>query len=238
MKSNILFLVFLFSVGLAFSQGGEWYNRASLEGKIDATKKLSFSASVQSRWNLSNPSFNKTMYTLESAFDITKSIRLGVLYRNSWIRNPHILLDGKKMTTPQRFAASLRFNPSKILKIDKYLTLLYATKIQFEGFKFKRDQFYWRNKITLKGELKGNVLKPYVSAESFYRKNQYFYLLGDEFITEGLMNEMRYAIGTEINFNKSNMLDLQLLVRDYQTTKLTDFVACISFSHKFSKKKK
>jgi hypothetical protein len=63
-------------------------------------------------------------------------------------------------------------------------------------------------------------------------------LLGDEFITEGLMNEMRYAIGTEINFNKSNMLDLQLLVRDYQTTKLTDFVACISFSHKFSKKKK
>ena len=238
MKNSILILVFLVSTGLAFSQGGEWYNRTSLEGKIDATKKLSFSASVQSSWNLSSSTLTKSMFTLESDFDISKSIRLGVLYRNSWIRNSHILLDGEKMTTAQRFAASMRFNASKLLKIDKYVTLLYTTKFQFEGFKFKRDQFYWRNKITLKAELKGNIVKPYVSAESFYRKNQYFYLSGDEFITEGLMNEMRYSVGTEINFNKNNILDLNILVRDYQTTKLTDFVACLSFSHKFSKKKK
>lgn len=236
---KILFSIFLSVLfyGTSFSQFGSIYNRTSIGGKMNATKKLSFAAEVQGRWNLTERSYSKSLVTLESKFAINKSIKVGLLYRNSWQTNDYALLDGKKQMTSQRIAFGIQFEPSNWMKIDKFLAFQLSSRIQSESFKFKRDQWYWRNKLTLKPHLKSKIIKPFVSAELFYRTNQYYFLSGDDFVTEGLMNEMRYTIGTDIKLNSSNELNLGLMLRDFRTDRNTDLVINLSYVHDFGKKK-
>jgi hypothetical protein len=122
--------------------------------------------------------------------------------------------------------------------MDAYFRLVYLSRIQFEEFKFKRDQWYWRNRITVKAKIKNNLIKPYFSIESLYRKNQFNYLMDNEFVTEGMVNEIRYMLGTELNLNKRNTMDVGLMLRDYQTTKATNFVLNITYRHDFTQNKK
>jgi hypothetical protein len=89
----------------------------------------------------------------------------------------------------------------------------------------------------LKPQLKSKLIKPFVSGELFYRTNQYFFLSGDDFVTEGLMNEVRYTIGTDLDFNSSNTFTVGLMLRDYRTTRNTDMVINLSYLHTFGKKK-
>jgi hypothetical protein len=122
--------------------------------------------------------------------------------------------------------------------MDAYFRLVYLSRIQFEEFKFKRDQWYWRNRITVKAKIKNNLIKPYFSVESLYRKNQFHYLWDNEFVTEGMVNEIRYMLGTELNLNKRNTMDVGLMLRDYQTNKATNFVLNITYRHDFTQNKK
>jgi hypothetical protein len=45
-------------------------------------------------------------------------------------------------------------------------------------------------------------------------------------------------LGTEINLNKRNTMDVGLMLRDYQTTKATNFVLNITYRHDFTQNKK
>ena len=139
--------------------------------------------------------------------------------------------------TAQRIAFGLQLEPSKWIKTEKFLDVQLSSRIQFETFKFKRDQWYWRNKLTLKPQLKNKLIKPFVSAELFYRTNQYYFLSGDDFVTEGLMNEIRYTIGADIKLNSTNDLNFGLMLRDYRTKRNTDLVINLAFIHEFGKKK-
>jgi hypothetical protein len=233
---SIFFLLFVF--GSSYSQNNSFYNRSSIAAKVCLTKKLSFSAELQGRWNLTERSYSKSLVTLESKFALTESIKIALLYRNSWQTNDYALLDGKRQMTSQRISFGIQLEPSKWLKIDKYLGIQLTSKIQYENFKFKREQLYWRNKLTLKPQFKSKIIKPFLSAESFYRSNQYYFLLGDQFVTEGLMNEMRYSIGTDLEINKSNTFTIGLLLRDYQTAKNTNLILSLSYEHTFRKNKK
>jgi hypothetical protein len=233
---SIFFLLFVF--GLSFSQNNSFYNRSSIAGKVYLTKKLSISAELQGRWNLTERSYSKSLVTLESKFALTESIKIGLLYRNSWQTNEYALLDGKRQMTSQRISFGIQIEPSKWLEIDKYLGIQFTSKIQYENFKFKREQLYWRNKLTLRPQIKSKIIKPFLSAESFYRSNQYYFLLGDQFVTEVLMNEMRYSIGTDLEINKSNTFTIVLLLRDYQTAKNTNLILSLSYEHTFRKNKK
>lgn len=236
---KLLFSIFLSVLfyGISFSQLGSIYNRTSIEGKINATKKISFAAEVQGRWNITERSYSKSLITIESKFAFNKSIKIGMLYRNSWQNNDFALLDGKKQMTAQRIAFGLQLEPSKWIKTEKFLDVQLSSRIQFETFKFKRDQWYWRNKLTLKPQLKNKLIKPFVSAELFYRTNQYYFLSGDDFVTEGLMNEIRYTIGADIKLNSTNDLNFGLMLRDYRTKRNTDLVINLAFIHEFGKKK-
>jgi hypothetical protein len=59
-----------------------------------------------------------------------------------------------------------------------------------------------------------------------------------EFVTEGMVNEIRYMLGTELNLNKRNTMDVGLMLRDYQTNKATNFVLNITYRHDFTQTKK
>jgi hypothetical protein len=239
MKTYLASLLIVGCIGFnANAQFGDLHSRTSVEAKFDLPKKFSLGIALQSRYNFSKTSYNRTLYTIDASYDATKWLRICGSYRHSFQSNPNILLDGKTLLSRYRYGAGIRLNPAALFGFDKYLDIYLSSLYQFGDLKFARPQYIWRNKITLKPNLKSKVFKPYISAESFYRFNQYYYLVGDVFVTQGLMNEMRYEVGTQLNFNKKNSIELGLMLRDYQTKKNTDLVICVTFSHTFLKNRK
>jgi hypothetical protein len=222
----------------AHAQMGDVRSRTTLEAKFDLPKKLTLGIAVQSRYDFTNSTYNRTLYTIDASYDATKWLRINGSFRHAFQTNTNALIDGNALTSRYRFSGGLRLNPAALFGFDKYLDIYLSSTYQYEDFKFKRAQLYWRNKITLKPNLKSKIFKPYVSAESFYRFNQYYYLVGNDFVTQGLMNEMRYEVGTQLNFNKKNSIELGLMLRDYQTKKNTDLVICVTYSHTFLKNRK
>jgi hypothetical protein len=222
----------------AHAQMGDVLSRTTVEAKFDLPKKFTLGVAIQSRYDYTTSSYNRSLYTLSASYDATKWLRINGSFRHALQTNTYAILDGHALTSRYRFSGGVRLNPAALIGFDKYIDVYLSSTFQYEDFKFKRPQLYWRNKITLKPALKSKVFKPYISAESFYRFNQYYYLVGDAFVTQGLMNEMRYEIGTQIDFNKKNSVELGLMIRDYQTKRNTDLVICVTYTHNFLKNRK
>jgi hypothetical protein len=237
---KVIYLIFLavFTNFVGHTQTGELYSRFSISGKYDINKKLSIGAEIQGRTNLTTRSYSKSLLTFQSKFAFSKSIKCELEYRNSWQTNQHAILDGKNLAFGNRVAFGLQVEPSRWLKFDKYIGLQLSSKIQFESFKFKRNQLYWRNKVTLKPKLKSKLIKPYLSLESFYRSNQYVFAMDDELMTVGMMNEIRYEIGTDIDINKFNTFTLGLMYRDFKTARQNNMILNVAYAHTFHKNKK
>jgi len=236
-KHSIFIAIVCLSLG-ANAQFGDVLSRTTIEAKFDLPKKFSFGVAVQSRFNFSNTSYDRTMYTVSASYDATKWLRLNGSFRHGVQSNPNVLIDGKNLLSRYRYSGGIRLNPAALFGFDKYVDIYLSSNYQFGDLKFERPRYIWRNKITVKPNLKSKIFKPYVSAESFYRFNQYYYLVGNTFVTVGLMNEMRYEVGTQIDFNKKNSLEIGLMLRDYQTKKNSNLVLCLTYSHTFRKDKK
>ncbi len=234
--STILFVGYL-GVG-AYAQVGDVLSRSAVEAKFDLPKKFTLGVGFQSRYDFTNSTYSRTLYTIDISYDATKWLRINGSFRHAFQTNINALIDGNAMTSRYRFSGGLRLNPAALFGFDKYVNIYLSSTYQYEDFKFKREQLYWRNKLTIKPNLKSKIFKPYISAESFYRFNQYHYLVGNDFVTQGLMNEMRYEVGTQIDFNKKNSIELGIMMRDYQTKKNTDLVLCVTYSHTFLKNRK
>lgn len=237
MKSIITSVFALLIFELGHAQLGALYNRSSIGAKVNITKKFSISADLEGRWNLTEKTFVKTLIDFETKYALTKALKVGISYRTSWQSNPHAIIDGKQQMNSNRFAFALQLDPSNLLNTKKILKIQVSSRIQFESFTFKRNQWYWRNKLTLKPQINSKIVKPFVNVELFYRPNHYYFLVGDEFITEGLMNEIRYAIGTDLDINKANQLTIGLMLRDFQTERLSNLVLNVGFVHTFDKRK-
>ncbi len=222
----------------ANAQFGDLLSRTTIEAKFDLPKKFSLGVAVQSRYNFSKTSYNRSLYTIDASYDATKWLRINGSFRHTIQSNPNVLIDGKTLLSRYRYSGGIRLNPAALFGFDKYLDIYLSSLYQFGDLKFVRPQYYWRNKITIKPNLKSKIFKPYVSAESFYCFNQYYFLVGNTFVTQGLMNEMRYELGTQIDFNKKNSIEVGLMLRDYQTKKNSDLVICLTYSHTFLKDRK
>jgi hypothetical protein len=239
MKTLLSTFLIIACIGLnAGAQMGDVLSRTSIEAKFDLPKKFTLGVAVQSRYDFTNASYNRTLYTLDASYDATKWLRLNGTFRHAFQTNTNALIDGNALTSRYRFSGGIRLNPSAIFGFDKYVNIYLSSTYQYEDFKFKRAQLYWRNKLTLKPNLKSKIFKPFISVESFYRFNQYYYMVGDAFVTQGLMNEMRYEIGTQFDFNKKNSFEVGVMLRDYQTKRNTDLVLCLTYSHTFLKDRK
>lgn len=239
MKTHLFTLLIVGCLGLNVkAQFGDLVSRTSIEAKFDLPKKFSLGVAVQSRYNFSKTSYNRTLYTIDASYDATKWLRISGSFRHGFESNPNVLIDGKNLLSRYRYSGGIRLNPAALFGFDKYLDIYLSSLYQFGDLKFARPQYIWRNKITIKPNLKSKIFKPYISAESFYRFNQYYYLVGNAFVTQGLMNEMRYEVGTQIDFNKKNSIEVGLMLRDYQTKKNTDLVICVTYSHTFLKDRK
>lgn len=226
-------------IGLnANAQFGDLLSRSTFEAKFDLPKKFSLGVAIQSRYNFSKTSYDKTVYTIDASYDATKWLRINGSFRHGFESNPNVLIDGKNLLSRYRYSGGIRLNPAALFGFDKYVDIYLSSNYQFGDLKFERPRYIWRNKLTVKPNIKSKIFKPYVSAESFYRFNQYYYLVGNTFVTQGLMYEMRYEVGTQIDLNKKNSIEVGLMLRDYQTKKNSDLVICLSYSHTFLKDRK
>lgn len=234
--TRILLLSFIIGLTTLHSEAqmGDFMGRIGIQGKCKLTKKLSVDVGVQSRMNFSTKTYSSTNFSLEGAYRLSKSIKVGLAYRNLIQPNEYPLLDNKAMAYRNRFQADLRFLPSRWLKLDKYISLEFRTLFQYEHFKFQRNQVYWRNRFLLKPVIKNEQIQPYASAELLYRFNQEAYFVGDELVTQGLMNELRYTVGIEYNVNKNNAIDVGFMFRDFRTSKPTNVVLLVTYVHDFN----
>jgi hypothetical protein len=64
------------------------------------------------------------------------------------------------------------------------------------------------------------------------------FAMDDELMTVGMMNEIRYEIGTDIDINKYNTFTLGLMYRDFKTARQNNMILNVAYAHTFHKNKK
>jgi hypothetical protein len=218
-----------------YSQIGDLHSRIGLEAGFKLNNKISCDLAVQSRSNWSERRYSSTNFSLQINYQFLKNWKVGVSYRNSMQPNPFAYLDGNDLSFRNRYQFALRYNPSKLLHLDKFLDFELRSIIQYEQFQYKRNQWYSRNRLSVEPKLKVNWIQPYASFELLYRFNQYSYFIDDLLVTQGLMNEFRYIGGIKFNVNKKNTIDAALMFRDYRTQKASNPILSITYSHNFGK---
>jgi hypothetical protein len=236
MKKLFLFLgITLMGTQGYFSQIGDVHSRLGIEAEFKLNKKLSCDVAFQTRSNLSERKYSSTNFSLEFDYQFLKNWKLGLSYRNSFKPNVFAYLDGSDLSFRNRYQFFLRYNPSKLLQLNSFLDIEWRSIIQYEQFQYKRNQWYWRNRISVEPKLKSKWIQPYCSFELLYRFNQYSYFMDDTLITQGLMNELRYIGGIKFNLNKKNRINTAIMFRDYRTNKSTNTVLLVSYLHDFGR---
>ena len=218
-----------------YSQIGDLHSRIGIEAGFKLSKKISCNLAFQSRSNLTERSYSSTNFNLQVNYQFLKNWKVGMSYRNSMQPNPFAYLDGNDLSFRNRYQFALRYDPSKLLHLDKYIDVELRSIIQYEQFQYKRNQWYSRNRIAVEPKLKSEWFQPYVSFEMLYRFNQYSYFIDDLLVTQGLMNEFRYIAGVKFNLNKNNTINTAIMFRDYRTNKSTNPVILITYAHDFGR---
>ena len=230
-----LVLISLLTCLTSNAQFDQVSGRFGINGKVKLTKKLVLNTGIQTRAHLFNSRYTSSNVSIEAGYRISKSVKVGISYRNLMQPNNYAILDGKNQTFRNRFQSELSISPLVWLNWDEFLDLEVRTLLQYEHFKFKRNQLVWRNRIKVQPVLEKSRLTPYLSAEVFYRLNQFEYFIGDELETTGLLNEFRYSLGTEVKITKNDALDIGVMLRDFQTLRPAHAVIQLTYIHDFGR---
>ena len=151
--------------------------------------------------------------------------------------NEFFYLDNQENTYGHRFAAGFSWDIFRTFKSKAKSSFKYTSQYQKEFFKFKREQIYWRNRVSLDLHIGLKRMTPVFSAESFFRTNQYFQLVNNTPVTSGLMNEMRYGFGLNFNLPNNHEIQIGTLYRDIKTKKNDAWVLQFSYFYTIEKKK-
>ncbi len=233
-KISTIFLLLIPLLGVSQSTVFNWSDAGI---KLKPTKRFTISISGQYRWNVSDKIYSKTLFSAKLKYDIAKAFSIQASYRRAWMPNDYFYLDNQDNTYGHRFAAGFSWDLLRTIKSKAKSSLKYTSQYQKEFFKFKREQIYWRNRLSLDLYIGLKRMTPVFSAESFFRTNQYFQLVNNVAVTSGLMNEMRYSFG--LNFDLPNNHEIQIggLYRDFQTKKWDVWVMQFSYFYTIEKKK-
>jgi hypothetical protein len=238
MKNLPIFLVFWCSPLLVFSQLDDVVSRTTVKASFKPVKNIQFEGGVQMRVNLTEKAYNSSNWFVGSSFDIAKWIRTGLSYRNAFSTNEFALLDGKQFSFQNRFQLFLRVSPTDFGKGIDLFSIDFRSMMQFDQAKFDKNEWTWRNKLTIEPKLKSKMLKPYLAAELMYCLNQNQYFIGNEFVRAPQWNEFRYTLGTAFKLGKGNSLDIGVMYRDYPGLKKSDMAVLLTFEHAFKRKVK
>jgi hypothetical protein len=214
-----------------------FFNRNEIGLKIKPTKRFSATLSGQYRWNVSEKLYSKTLFTARLKYDIAKPFSILAAYRRTWMPNDFFYLDNQVNTYGHRFAAGFSWDILRTIKSKAKSSLNYTSKYQKEFFKYKREQIYWRNRLSLELHIGLKRMTPVFTAESFFRTNQYFQLVNNVPVTSGLMNEMRYGFGLNFNLPNNHEIQIGTLYRNLKTKKNDAWVFQFAYFYTIEKKK-
>jgi hypothetical protein len=233
---RIVLLLLLITPCLSWSQNA-LFNRSEIGIKIKPTKRFSATLSGQYRWNVSDKVYSKTLFNVRLKYDIVKPFSILASYRRTWMPNDYFYLDNEENTYGHRFAAGFSWDILRTIKSKAKSSFKYTSQYQKEYFKFKREQIYWRNRLSLDLHIGLKRMTTVFSAESFFRTNQYFQLVNNDAVTSGLMNEMRYGFGLNFDLPKNHEIQIGTLYRDLKTKKNDAWVMQFSYFYTIEKKK-
>jgi hypothetical protein len=233
---RIALILLLVLPSLAWSQN-DFFNRNEIGIKIKPTKRFSATLSGQYRWNVSEKLYSKTLFTARLKYDIAKPFSILATYRRTWMPNDYFYLDNQVNTYGHRFAAGFSWDILRTFKSKAKSSLKYTSKYQKEFFKYKREQIYWRNRLSLDLHIGLKRMTPVFSIESFFRTNQYFQLVNNVPVTSGLMNEMRYGFGLNFDLPNNHEIQIGTLYRNLKTKKNDAWVFQFAYFYTIEKKK-
>jgi hypothetical protein len=233
---RIVLLLLLITPCLSWSQNA-LFNRSEIGIKIKPTKRFSATLSGQYRWNVSDKVYSKTLFNVRLKYDIAKPFSILASYRRTWMPNDYFYLDNEENTYGHRFAAGFSWDILRTIKSKAKSSFKYTSQYQKEYFKFKHEQIYWRNRLSLDLHIGLKRMTPVFSAESFFRTNQYFQLVNNDAVTSGLMNEMRYGFGLNFDLPKNHEIQIGGLYRDFHTNKWDVWVIQFAYTYTIEKKK-
>jgi hypothetical protein len=221
---------------LAWSQN-DFFNRNEIGLKIKPTKRFSATLSGQYRWNVSDKVYSKTLFTARLKYDIAKPFSILATYRRTWMPNDFFYLDNQVNTYGHRFAAGFSWDILRTFKSKAKSSLKYTSKYQKEFFKYKREQIYWRNRLSLDLHIGLKRMTPVLSAENFLRTNEYYQLVNGVSVTSGAVTEMRYGFGLNFDLPKNHEIQIGTLYRNLKTKKNDAWVMQFSYFYTIEKKK-
>jgi hypothetical protein len=221
---------------LAWSQN-DFFNRNEIGLKIKPTKRFSATLSGQYRWNVSEKLYSKTLFTARLKYDIAKPFSILATYRRTWMPNDFFYLDNQVNTYGHRFAAGFSWDILRTIKPKAKSSLKYTSQYQKEFFKYKREQIYWRNRLSLDLHIGLKRMTPVLSAENFLRTNEYYQLVNGVAVTSGAVTEMRYGFGLNFDLPNNHEIQIGTLYRNLKTKKNDAWVMQFSYFYTIEKKK-
>ena len=204
---RIAFLIMLISPSLSWAQN-DFFNRYEVGVKIKPAKRFTASLSGQYRWNVTEKLYSKTLFTTRLKYDIAKPLSILATYRRTWMPNEFFYLDNQENTYGHRFAAGFSWDILRTIKPKAKSSIKYTSQYQKEFFKYKREQIFWRNRLSIDLHIGLKRMTPVLSAENFFRTNEYYQLVNGVAVTSGAVTEMRYGFG--LNFNLPNNHEFQM----------------------------
>ena len=233
---RIALILLLVLPSLAWSQN-DFFNRNEIGIKIKPTKRFSATLSGQYRWNVSEKLYSKTLFTARLKYDIAKPFSILATYRRTWMPNDFFYLDNQVNTYGHRFAAGFSWDILRTFKSKAKSSLKYTSKYQKEFFKYKREQIYWRNRLSLDLHIGLKRMTPVLSAENFLRTNKYYQLVNGVAVTSGAVTEMRYGFGLNFNLPNNHEIQIGTLYRNLKTKKNDAWVIQFAYFYTIEKKK-
>lgn len=233
---RIALLIMLIAPSLSRAQN-DFFNRYEVGVKIKPAKCFTASLSGQYRWNVTERLYSKTLFTTRLKYDIAKPLSILATYRRTWMPNEFFYLDNQENTYGHRFAAGFSWDILRTIKPKAKSSIKYTSQYQKEFFKYKREQIFWRNRLSIDLHIGLKRMTPVLSAENFFRTNEYYQLVNGVAVTSGAVTEMRYGFG--LNFDLPNNHEFQIggLYRNLKTKKNDAWVMQVAYFYTIEKKK-
>lgn len=180
---------------------------ASIGVKKNITQRLSADLSLTER-TMENVSQQDQFFAEAGlSYEITKSVKIGGFYR--FINKNS---DNEYLSKRHRWFADLtlktKFNPVTLSLRSRYQWTVKDAESSDYGY---LPESYWRNKISAKFDLEKKYT-PYLACEAF--------MLTNSLADAGFIDAIRYAIGSEYEFNRMHSVDASFI---YQVPVVSDF---------------
>ena len=222
-SKGLIILLLLFLAFASYSQEKDFQMWTELGIKKEINKDFSLSLNQEFRFNENASTFDKWHSTFGLEYDITKYVRMRVMYRYS-----------QNKDLEKGFEVAHRYLSDVILrKKVKRFNLSYRLRYQmdyekdFTGEALYMDSQALRSRFMFKYNIRKNPLTPYTSYEFLYRLNNPY---GNS------IERNRITIG--IDYNLTDNLSANLYYR-YQTSSGNDvraknyYITGIGMSYKF-----